>query len=71
MILKELESRARQTSGSSSNGGSNTVVPPTERKVHIPKDLVYSNVIGDDIVNWFQAYEEALEMHRVPLEDWG
>ena len=69
--LKELEFRARQISGSSKNGDSNTVVPTTDRRVHIPKDLVPSYVVGDDIDNWFEAYELALGMHQVPTEDWG
>ena len=38
--------------------------------MHIPEDLVPNFVVGDDIDNWFKAYEVALEMHRIPKEDW-
>ena len=42
-----------------------------DKRVHIPKDLVSSSPVGDDIDKWFEAYEVALEMHRIPEEDWG
>ena len=43
----------------------------SNKRVHIPKDLVLSFVVGDEIDNRFEAYEVALAMHSVPEEDWG
>mgnify|MGYP002804857701 CR=1 FL=1 len=64
MSLKELTLREREVS----NGGSISKISSEPRRVHIPKDLVPNFVVGD---NWFKAYEAALEMHRIPKEDWG
>ena len=41
------------------------------KKVHIPKDLVPSYLVGDDITKCFAAHEMALRVQRVREEDWG
>ena len=69
--LKEVEIKARQSPESSNNGGRIPAVHTGEKRIHIPKDLVSSFVVGDDIDNWFEAIDVALAMHRVSEEDWG
>ncbi|KAJ1214393.1 hypothetical protein NDU88_002012 [Pleurodeles waltl] len=70
MSLKELEIKARQ-SESSNNGGSIQTGPAGEKKVRIPKNVVPSFVVGDDIDKWLAAYEVALRAHEVPEGQWG
>ncbi|KAJ1169992.1 hypothetical protein NDU88_001873 [Pleurodeles waltl] len=65
LSLKELEIKARQ-SESSNNGGSIQTGPAGEKKVRIPKNVVPSFVVGDDIDKWLAAYEVALRAHEVP-----
>ena len=69
--MRELELKSRQASETSSNDGSISSDSSGEKRMHISKDLVPSFVVGDDVVNWFQAYEVAFAMHRMPGEDWG
>ncbi|XP_078506925.1 uncharacterized protein LOC144767301 [Lissotriton helveticus] len=52
------------------SGGSTTPVQ-VESRVHIPKDVVKEFFKGDDIGQWFRAYEVAMLSHRVPERDWG
>ncbi|KAJ1201972.1 hypothetical protein NDU88_005776 [Pleurodeles waltl] len=70
LSLKELEIKARQ-SESSNNGGSILTGPAGEKKVRIPKNVVPSFVVGDDIDKWLAAYEVALRAHGVPEGQWG
>ncbi|KAJ1103803.1 hypothetical protein NDU88_001224 [Pleurodeles waltl] len=70
LSLKELEIKARQ-SESSNNGGSILTGPAGEKKVRIPKNVVPSFVVGDDIDKWLAAYEVALRAHEVPEGQWG
>ncbi|KAJ1140719.1 hypothetical protein NDU88_007064 [Pleurodeles waltl] len=70
LSLKELDIKARQ-SESSSNGGSIQTGPAGEKKVRIPKNVVPSFVVGDDIDKWLAAYEVALRAHEVPEGQWG
>ncbi|KAJ1211568.1 hypothetical protein NDU88_006926 [Pleurodeles waltl] len=70
LSLKELEIKARQ-SESSNNGGSIQTGPAGEKKVRIPKNVVPSFVVGDDIDKWLAAYEVALRAHEVPEGQWG
>ncbi|KAJ1170924.1 hypothetical protein NDU88_002795 [Pleurodeles waltl] len=67
LSLKELDRKARQ-SESSIDGGSIHKVPEGDWMVCIHKNLVPSNVVGDDIDKWFSAYEVALMVHGVPEE---
>ena len=69
--MKELDIKARQAPEPSSNGDSIPAVQTGENTVQIPKELVPRYFVGDDIDNWFKAYEVALAMHRVSMEDWG
>ena len=62
---------ARHTPTLSHQAGFSSTASSGEKKVNLPKDLVPSFVVGDNIDNWFKAYEVALSMHRVPKEDWG
>ncbi|KAJ1118677.1 hypothetical protein NDU88_006865 [Pleurodeles waltl] len=70
LSLKELEINARQ-SESSNNGGSIQTGPAGEKKVRIPKNVVPSFVVGDDIDKWLAAYEVTLRAHEVPEGQWG
>ncbi|KAJ1101430.1 hypothetical protein NDU88_006498 [Pleurodeles waltl] len=70
LSLKELEIKARQ-SEPSNNGGSIQTGPAGEKKVCIPKNVVPSFVVGDDIDKWLAAYEVALRAHEVPEGQWG
>ncbi|KAJ1187169.1 hypothetical protein NDU88_003948 [Pleurodeles waltl] len=70
LSLKELEIKARQ-SKSNSNGSSIQTGPAGEKKVRIPKNVVPSFVVGDDIDKWLAAYEVALRAHEVPEGQWG
>ncbi|KAJ1123242.1 hypothetical protein NDU88_001715 [Pleurodeles waltl] len=70
LSLKELDLKAKQ-SESSSNGGSIQTGPAGEKKVRIPKNVVPSFVVGDDIDKWLAAYEVALRAHEVPEGQWG
>ena len=62
----DLKLRESRTGGSISSTESSG-----EKNVHIPKGLVPSFVVMDDIDNWFKAYEVALSMHKISKEDWG
>ncbi|KAJ1092684.1 hypothetical protein NDU88_005794 [Pleurodeles waltl] len=68
--LKELDLKAKQ-SESSNNGGSILTGPAGEKRVRIPKNVVPSFVVGDDIDKWLAAYEVALRAHEVPEGQWG
>ncbi|KAJ1217002.1 hypothetical protein NDU88_004599 [Pleurodeles waltl] len=70
LSLKELDIKARQ-SESSNNGGSIQTGPAGEKKVCIPKNVVPSFVMGDDMDKWLAAYEVALRAHEVPEGQWG
>ncbi|KAJ1217080.1 hypothetical protein NDU88_004675 [Pleurodeles waltl] len=70
LSLKELDLKAKQ-SESSSNGGSIQTGPAGEKKFCIPKNMVPSFVVGDDIDKWLAAYEVALRAHEVPEGQWG
>ncbi|KAJ1205576.1 hypothetical protein NDU88_001004 [Pleurodeles waltl] len=70
LSLKELDLKAKQ-SESSSNAGSIQTGPAGEKKVCIPKNVVPSFVVGDDIDKWLAAYEVALEAYEVPEGQWG
>ncbi|XP_078528378.1 NACHT, LRR and PYD domains-containing protein 3-like [Lissotriton helveticus] len=67
--LKELELKAR--SEDTRPSGNRETPSPVEAKVHIPKDVVKEFYKGDDIQQWFKAYEVAITSHRVPEKDWG
>ena len=64
--MKELVLREREAS----HGGSTSRDSSENQRVRIPKDLVPGYVVGDDIDNWLQEYEVAMEMHRVLKGDW-
>ncbi|KAJ1203963.1 hypothetical protein NDU88_007744 [Pleurodeles waltl] len=70
LSLKELDLKAKQ-SESSSNGGSIQTGPAGEKKVCIPKNVVPSFVVGDDIDRWLAAYEASLEAYEVAEGQWG
>ncbi|KAJ1211052.1 hypothetical protein NDU88_006414 [Pleurodeles waltl] len=70
LSLKELDIKARQ-SESSSDGFSIHAGPVGEKTVHIPKSVVPSYVVGDDIEMWLAAYEVALRAHGISEEQWG
>ena len=52
---KELALKAKGVTESSKDGGSNTDVSRKGKRVHIPKDLVPSLVVVDNINKWFEA----------------
>ncbi|KAJ1135000.1 hypothetical protein NDU88_001446 [Pleurodeles waltl] len=54
LSLKELDLKAKQ-SESSNNGGSILTGPAEQKKVRIPKNVVPSFVVGDDIDKWLAA----------------
>ncbi|KAJ1114638.1 hypothetical protein NDU88_002873 [Pleurodeles waltl] len=70
LSLKELDLKGKQ-SESSNNGGSILTGPAGDKKVRIPKNVVPSFVVGDDIDKWLAAYEVALRAHEVPEGQWG
>ncbi|KAJ1217648.1 hypothetical protein NDU88_005241 [Pleurodeles waltl] len=70
LSLKELEIKARQFEPSS-DGGSIHAGPVWEKKVCIPKNVVPSFVVGDDIDKWLAAYEVSLRAHGTSEEHWG
>ncbi|KAJ1088424.1 hypothetical protein NDU88_001581 [Pleurodeles waltl] len=65
LSLKELEIKARQ-SESSSDGVTIRAGPVGDKQVHIPKNVMPSFVVGDDIDKWLAAYEVALMAHGTP-----
>ncbi|KAJ1216445.1 hypothetical protein NDU88_004047 [Pleurodeles waltl] len=70
LSLKELEIKVRQ-SEPSSDGISIHAGPVEEKKVCIPKNVVPSFEVGDDIDKWLAAYEVALRAIGTSEEHWG
>ncbi|KAJ1172732.1 hypothetical protein NDU88_004575, partial [Pleurodeles waltl] len=70
LSLMEVEIKARQ-SESSSDGGSIHAGLAGDKQVRIPKNVVPSFVVGDDIDKWLAAHEVALRAHGTPEEHWG
>lgn len=67
--LRELEIKARSLEISPSGGSTPSM--PVEARVYIPKDVVKEFFKGDDIGQWFKAYEVAMSSHPVPEKVWG
>ncbi|KAJ1129906.1 hypothetical protein NDU88_008267 [Pleurodeles waltl] len=69
LSMKELDLKAQKAEYSADGGSISSV--SSHQRLHMPKSLIAKYNVGKDIDGSFEARKTALQMHRIPKEDWG